>query len=122
MEETYKFDLDIKRFQPKPKMEPFECHTFEEAIDHKTDFTRSQTQRYYKLIDNLQSVGNLIYNYKIELKRDPRHTAQIDEPPQGGNGSLKFVILRCAEEVKLGYRNEPSSRKLIRSHEGGFIK
>ena len=38
-EETSKFYLDIRSFQPKSKMDPFECHTFEEAIDHEIGFT-----------------------------------------------------------------------------------
>ena len=56
------------------------------------------------------------------MKRGPRQTAQIAEPPQGGNASLKFVVLCCAEYAKLLNRNEPSSRKLIRSHVVGVTK
>ena len=48
----------------------------------------------------------MIYNYKIDLKRDPRQTAQIADPPQGGKAPLKFVMLRCVEEEKLGDRKE----------------
>ena len=97
-------------------MDPFECFTFKEAIDHETGFTRSHPQGYHTLIQNIQMVGKLIYNYKLELKRVPRQTAQITDPIQGGKASLKFVMLCCAEEVKLVDKKEPSYRKLIRSH------
>ena len=59
-------------------------------------------------------VGNLIYNYKLELKRGRNQTAINIDPIQGGKASLKFVMLCCAEEVKLGDKREPSYRKLIR--------
>ena len=91
-------------------------------MGHKTGFTRRHPQGYSRLSSNLQSVGNLIYNYKLELKRFPSQTAQISEPHQGGNASLKFVMLRFAEEVKLGYQKESSSILLIRSHKGGVTK
>ena len=64
-------------------------------------------------------VGNLIYNYKLQLKMGPRQTA---EPPHGGKASLEFMIILCVKEAELGDKREPSSRKLIRSHEGGFNK
>ena len=38
-EETYKFDPNIRSFQPKSKVDPFECHNFKEATDHETSFT-----------------------------------------------------------------------------------
>ena len=82
-------------------MDPFECYTFKEAIDHKTCFTRSQPQGYYRFINNLKMVGNLLYNYNLELNRGPRQIAQISEPPQGGKSSLDFVVRRSAEEAKL---------------------
>ena len=66
----------------------------------------------------MQRVGNLVSNFKLELKRVPRHTDQITEPPQGGGYSLNFVVVCCAEEEKLGDKRESLSRKLIRSHEG----
>ena len=71
-EETPKFDLNIRSFQPKPKMYQFECYTFEEATDQETGFTRIQPQGYYKLIDNLQRLYKMIYNYKLSFKRVPR--------------------------------------------------
>ena len=58
----------------------------------------------------------------IELERVPWLTAQIAEPHQWGKASLKFVVLRCVEEAKLGDRKESSSILLIRSHEGGVTK
>ena len=67
-------------------------------------------------------MDNLIYNYKIELKRVLSKTSQISETTQGGNASLKFVILHCEEEGKLGDRNESSFRKLIKSHELGVTQ
>ena len=79
-------------------MDPFKLYTYNEDIGHETRFIRSQPQGYYRRINNLQRLGNLIYNYNLELKKDPRQTAQIVEPPQGGKSSLKFVILRRAEE------------------------
>ena len=45
-------------------MDPFECFNSEEAIDNETVFKRIHTQGYYTLINNIQMVGNLIYNYK----------------------------------------------------------
>ena len=65
-------------------MEPFKCYTYKEAISNEMGFIRIQPQVYSRLINNLQRVGNLIYKYNLELKRDPRKTAQISEPPQGG--------------------------------------
>ena len=75
-------------------MDLFECHAFEEAIDHETGFTRSQPQGYYKLFNNLQWVGNLILNSRIELNRVPIQTAQIDDPPQGGNIEVARIATR----------------------------
>ena len=75
-------------------MDPFKCYAFDYSICHETDFTRSQTQGYYRLINNIHSVGKLLSYYKIELKRVPRHTAQIYEPTQGGKASLGFVVIR----------------------------
>ena len=49
-----------------------------------------------------------------------KQISQIADTPQGGKALLKFVIICCAEESKLGDRNESSFGKLIRSHEGGF--
>ena len=95
-------------------MDPFECHTFKEAIDHETGFTRSQPQGYYKLIKNIQRVGNLISKTKQELKRGPRQTAQITETTQRGKYSLKFVMLCGTEEAKLGDGKKSSFRKLIK--------
>ena len=62
-------------------MDPFECYTFKEVINHENGFTRNQPQGSYKLIDNIHRVFDLISNSKIELKRDPRQTDQIAEPP-----------------------------------------
>ena len=64
-EENCKFNPNIRSFQPKSKIDPFECFTFEEDINHETVFTKIQPQGYYTLIDNLQKVGNLIYSYKL---------------------------------------------------------
>ena len=100
-------------------MEPFKCYTYKEAISNEMGFIRIQPQVYSRLINNLQRVGNLIYKYTLELKRDPRKTAQISEPPQGGKSLLKFLMLCCAQEAKLIDKREPSSRKLIRLHNGG---
>ena len=77
-------------------MNPFKLYTFKEDIDHEIGFTIIQPQGYYKSIDHMQRVGNLISNSKIVLKKVPRQTAQIVKPPQGGKASLKFVIFRCA--------------------------
>ena len=76
-------------------------------------FTGIQTQGYYRLINNLNRAGNSIYDYKLELKRVPRQTAQIAEPYQGGKYSLKFVVLHCADEAESGERNEYLFGKLI---------
>ena len=89
-------------------MDQFESYTLEEAINHETGFTRSQPREYYKLIDNIHRVGNLISYSKLELKRVLMHATQIYELPQGGKSSLKFMMIYCAEEAKLGYRNESS--------------
>ena len=103
-------------------MDLFEYHTLEEDINNEIVFTRSQPQGYYTFINNLKRLGNLIYNYKLELKRGPRQTDQIYDTPQGEKSSLDFVMLHCAEEEKLGDKRESSSRKLIRSHKGGSNK
>ena len=103
-------------------MDQLKYYTLEEDIDHETSFTRIQPQGHYKLIDNLQRVGNLISNSKIELKRFPRQTTKIADPHQGGKASLKFLILCCAEEDKLVDVKESSFGKFIRSHEGGVNK
>ena len=47
-------------------------------------------------------VGNLIYHCKLSFNRGPSQTAHIYDPTQGGKASLMFVVLRCAEEEKLG--------------------
>ena len=94
-------------------MDLFKCHTFEWAIDHETGLTRSQIQQYYSLIDKLQRLDNLIYNYKLELNRRPRQIDQISEPRQGGNFLLKLVMTRHAKESKLGDEKEPPSKSLI---------
>ena len=65
-------------------------------------------------------VGNLIYNYKLELKRVPRKISQIDEPPQGGKASLKFVMIHCSEGAKLVDKRESSYLTLIRYHREGL--
>ena len=96
-EDTSKFNLKVRSFQPKSKMDLFECNTANMAINNETCFTRSQYQEYYKSINNLHRVGNLISNSKLELKRVPSHDSQITEPPQVGKYSLKFVKLYCAE-------------------------
>ena len=57
-------------------------------------------------LSNLQRVGKIISNSKLELKRGPRHTAKNSELPQKGKFLLECVVLRCAEEEKLGDRNE----------------
>ena len=105
-EDIPKFYLNIRSFQPKPRMEHFEQHTFKEDINHENGFTRIQPQEYYTLIDNLQRVGNLIPKSKQEFKRVPRQTYKIARPPQGEETSLKYVMLCGAEETKLGDRNE----------------
>ena len=97
MEETDKFNLNIRSFQYKSKMDPFECFTFKEAIDHETGFTRSHPQGYHTLIHNIQMVGNLMYNYKLELKRVTGQTDKFTDPIQGGKASLKFEMLCYAE-------------------------
>ena len=122
MEETYKFNLNIRIFQPKPKMDPFECHNFEEAIYNKIIFTRIQTQGYYKLIYNMQRVGNLISNNKLEFKRVPRQTAKTTELPQELKPSMKLVMIHWVEEEKLRDIKESSFIILISSHEGGVTK
>ena len=122
MEEIFKIELSTRSFKPKSKIYLFECYIYEEAIGHETEFTRSQPQGYYRLINNIKRVGNLIYNYKLELKRVPSNIAQISQPPQRVKASLRFVILHCAEEEKLVYKRESSSIKLIRSHKGGVTK
>ena len=71
-------------------MDPSKFFTFEEAIGHVTVFTRKQPQGYSRLIDNLQRVDNLIYNYKLELKRGPSYTAKIAELLQGGGSFTGF--------------------------------
>ena len=83
-------------------MDPFRCYTYEGAAGHEKGFTRSQPQGYYRLINNIQRFGNLIYNYKLKLKSVLRHNSKIYDPPQGGKSSLEFLMLRCAEEAKLG--------------------
>ena len=40
-------------------------HIYEEAIGNEAGFTKRQPQGYSRLINNLQMVGNLIYNYKL---------------------------------------------------------
>ena len=99
-------------------MDPSKFFTFKKAIGHKTVFTRKQPQEYSRLIDNLQRVDNLIYNYKLELKRGPSQTSQIAELLQRGRASLKFVMLRCAEKVKFGYRKESLSIKIVKVQRG----
>ena len=59
-EEISKIHLNIRSSLPKSNMYMFECQKFEEAVNNETVITRSQPQGYYKLIDNLQRVGNLI--------------------------------------------------------------
>ena len=81
-------------------MEPFECYTYMEAISNEMGFIRIQPQVYSRLINNLQRLGNLSYKYMLELKRDPRKTTKTAEPPQGDTFSLKFVMIRCAYEMK----------------------
>ena len=56
------------------------------------------------------------------MKRVKSQTAKIDEPPQGGKASLKFVMICCAEAEKLEDRKESSVRRLIRSHKGEVNK
>ena len=63
-------------------MDPFELYTSKEAIYHETGFTRSQSQGYYKLIDNIQKLGNMISKSKQELKRVISQNYQISDPPQ----------------------------------------
>ena len=58
-------------------------------MDHETGFTRSQTQGYYKIINNIWRVGNLIPKSNQESKRVPRQTAKISETPQGGQSFTK---------------------------------
>ena len=55
----------------------------------------------------------------LELKRDPKNTTQISDPPQGGKSSLKFVMILCAEEAKLVDKREPSSKIFTRPDKGG---
>ena len=94
----------------------FEYYTSKEAIDRATSFTISQPQKYYKLIDNIRRVDNLILKCKQELKTGPRYTAQIAEPPQSAKFSLQCVMLHGSEEGKLGDGKKSSFRKLIRSY------
>ena len=81
-------------------------------------FIRIQPQVYSRLINNLQRVGNLIYKHTLELKRDPRKTAQISEPPQRGEASLYFVIIRDSKESKLGDGKAESFQELISPQNG----
>ena len=81
-------------------MDTLECYTSEEAINNETGFTIIQPQLYQKLPDHLQSQGNLISESNLESKMGPKQTAQISEPPQWGKSSLKFVMIRDAEEEK----------------------
>ena len=45
-------------------MDPFELYTSKEAINNETGFTRIQYLGYYKLIDYIQKVGNIISKSK----------------------------------------------------------
>ena len=65
MDDNSKLDLNIKILQTKSKMDPFECRIFREAIGHEMGFTRSHPRGYYTLINNLQRLMNLIYNYRL---------------------------------------------------------
>ena len=62
----------------------------------------------------------MILKPKQELKRVLRRTTQIYKPHQGGEASLKFVMIHGAEEVKLGDGNKLSFRILIRYQKGGI--
>ena len=64
-EDTSKFNLEIRSFQTKSKMDPFRCFTFEEAVDHEIGFTIIHPQGYFILINNIHRVGNHVYNYKL---------------------------------------------------------
>ena len=100
-------------------MDHLKCYTLEETINHETAVTRSQPEGYYKLMENLKRVSNLISNFKLQLKKGTSQTSQISEPTQGVKASLKFVNINCAVEEKLGDRKESSFGKLITSHKGG---
>ena len=52
-------------------------------------------------IHNLQRVGILIWNSKLELNRGPSQTTQIDELPQEVKSSMKCVLLHFTEKDKL---------------------
>ena len=64
----------------------------------------------------------MIYNYKLELKRGPRHTSKISEPTKGGKASIKFVMPCCSEENKLGGRKESAFGKWIKYQKRGVNK
>ena len=75
-------------------MDPFNCYTFKEAINHKTGFLRIQTQKYETLPDNIIGKGNLILECKNELKRVPRQTDHILDPPQENNSTEVYDSMR----------------------------
>ena len=75
-------------------MDPLKCYTFKEAIDHKTGFLRIPTQKYETLPDNIMSKGNLILECKNELKRVPRQTDHILDPPQGKKSTEVYDSMR----------------------------
>ena len=83
-------------------MDSSKCFTFNETIDNETGSIRIHSQRYYKSINNIERVCKLIYNYNLEFKKVPRQTVPITQPLQGVKDPLKFVMIHCAEELKLG--------------------
>ena len=48
------------------------------ALTHIVTYRATQAVR-----DELQRVGKMVSNCKLELNKGPRYTAKIDEPPQG---------------------------------------
>ena len=53
-------------------MDHLKCYTLEETINHETAVTRSQPEGYYKLMENLKRVSNLISNFNCSLKLEIR--------------------------------------------------
>ena len=83
-------------------MDPFECYTFDKAINNETIFKRSLPQGYSKITKNIQRQGKQIPKSKLESKMAPTKTDQVSEPPNGVKDSLKSMMLHGTEEEKLG--------------------
>ena len=99
------------------KIDLLEKYTFEEDIDHKIGFTRSQPQGF-EIAQQSTEANQPDFKIWTRIRYGTNLDQSNSQSPSGGKSSLKSVMFCGAEEAILGDGKEAPFWKLIRFYEG----